>query len=115
MKKLFLLLALALLALTLRFTYTRLMVDQEFGPSSMPAASILSVGTLTLIVSFFLIGGKYQEKVMGFWTVTVASKVTYLAAGLLAGYFLITPLSPGLVPDPILCSIDCLFTIPPRS
>lgn len=101
LKKLFLVLALVFLALTLRFTYSRLIVDQEFGPSSMLAAALLLIASLVFVASYILVGGRYREKVLVFWMVSASSFVTYLGADLLAGYFLITPLSPELIPDPV--------------
>lgn len=100
-KKIFLVLALVFFALTVKFIHSRMYVDQEFGPSSLLAASLLGITTLILVTSFLLIESKLRDKVVGFWMVSISSAVTYLAADLLAGYFLITPLSPELVPDSI--------------
>ena len=101
MKRAFLVLALVFFAVTVKFVHSRMYVDQEFGPSSMLAAALLSVATLVLVMSYLLIDSKLRDKVVGFWMISISSAVTYLVADLLAGYFLITPLSPELIPDPI--------------
>ena len=101
LKILFLITALGLLAMTAGFVHSRFIVDQEFGPSSMLAALLLVLSSTVLFVSFWLVRGRHQDKVIGFWMVTVSSVGTYLAVDLLAGHLLITPLSPELVPDAV--------------
>lgn len=101
MKKVLLVFALLFVALTVKFVHSRLIVDQEFGPSSMLAALILIVASLVLVLSYLFADGKHGQKVAGFWMFAISSIGTYLVADLLAGYFLIVPLSPELVPDPI--------------
>ena len=89
------------LTLTAGFVYSRLIADQEFGPSSMLATLVLTMSSLILAVSYLLVDGRHRDKVVGFWMVTISSMGTYLLADLMAGYLLITPLSPQLVPDSI--------------
>ena len=101
LKILFLIAALGLLAMTAGFVYSRFIVDQEFGPSSMLAALLLVLSSLVLLVSFLLVSGRHQDKVIGFWMVAVSTVGTYLVVDLLTGHFLITPLSPELVPDAV--------------
>ena len=101
LKNVFFVLALAFVVLTIGFVRSRLIVDQEFGPSSMLATLILTLSSFVLIISYLLADGKHREKVVGFWMVVIASLGTYLAADLVAGMLMIKPLSPQLIPDSV--------------
>ena len=100
-KTLILILAVGFLILTVGFVYSRLIVHQEFGPSSMLAALFLTVSSITLVVSYVLVDGRHKDKVVGFWMILISSIGTYFVADLLAGFLLIRPLSPQLIPDPV--------------
>lgn len=99
MKKLFLALAILLIIIAAKFLHTRIVVEKMLGPSSVLAILLLACVIFVLLASYVLIDGKHREKVLGFWTVIISTGTTYLVVDLVAGFFLIAPLSPQLVPD----------------
>jgi hypothetical protein len=101
MKKLFLAMAVLVAAVAIFFVRGRLFVDQQFGPSSMLALAVLSAAFIVLLASYFLSDGKHRDRVIGFWLVSASTVIAYVILDLAAGHFLITPLSPQLVPDPV--------------
>lgn len=72
----------------------------SFGPSAIIALSILGAVFLALLVTLLLYQTRYRETIARVWLVVVSISISYVAVDLLAGYFLIKPLSAPLVPDP---------------
>ena len=101
MRKTFLVMAILVASIGIYFVRTRLFIEKQFGPTSMLALVVLAAAFLVLVASYFLSEGKYRDRVVGFWLVSVSTAITYFIVDFAAGYFLITPLSPQLVPDPV--------------
>ncbi len=101
MKKIFLILLILFVAVTAQFVHNRIVVEETFGPSSMLAFALLVCVILILMASYLLIDSVHREKLIGFWLVSISTVATYFLVDLLAGFLLITPLSPELVPDEI--------------
>ena len=101
MKKVFLTISISLVLVTAKFVHTQITVQQQFGPSSMLAVTLLLIAAAALLLSYLLIDTRHREKVIGFWLVSTSTAIAYILIDLLAGYVLITPLSPELVPDEV--------------
>jgi lysophospholipase L1-like esterase len=99
MRKLLLALALGTGALLAALLFQQLAVEGSFGPAAMVAAAGLGGAFVALLLSWVLLGTRYREAVQNVWLAVVSVTVTYLVLDLIAGYVLIRPLSPPLVPD----------------
>jgi hypothetical protein len=84
------------------FVYQQAVVEGGFGPAALFGTGVLAVVVLTLAVLTYLSGTRHRELVANVLTACIATVVSYLALDLLAGWLLIVPLSPPLVPDPYL-------------
>jgi lysophospholipase L1-like esterase len=101
MKKVFLILLILIVVVAAKFVHTRIYVQQMFGPSSMLAIVLFGLIIVVLFASYLLIEGEHREKLIGFWLASVSTVTTYFLVDLLAGFLLITPLSPELIPDEV--------------
>ena len=99
MKKLIIALLIITGAIGAIVVYERVFAKAAFGPSLMIAVSILGVFFLFLLITLLVYETRYRETVAKIWIVIISVSVTYLLADIVAGYFLIKPLSPELVPD----------------
>ena len=99
MKRVFLILLVIFVAIAAKFFHTRMFVKHLFGPSSMLAFTLLFFIILVLLASYLLINSAHREKLIGFWLVSISTVASFFVIDLLAGVFLISPLSPTMVPD----------------
>lgn len=79
--------------------YERFFVQHIFGPSSMLAVGLLLVAFLFLLTTFLLYRTRHGRTMAKIWLAGITMIVTYLVVDLAAGFILIKPLSPTLVPD----------------
>lgn len=79
--------------------YERGFVKATFGPSLMLAVSILGALFVFLFITLLVYETRFRETVAKIWIVVISASIAYLLVDIVAGYFLITPLSPALVPD----------------
>lgn len=85
--------------LLLVLTYERLFVEKTFGPAAIAALSALALLFFMLLASLLLYGTRHRRSVGNAWLAFFSVALTYIAVDLAAGYLLIKPLSPPLVPD----------------
>lgn len=81
------------------FVHRQVVVEGEFGPTAMLGSTVLCVLAAALLGLSYLYGTRHRDivnKLLLAGSVTVAS---YLIADIVAGWILIVPLSPPLVPD----------------
>ena len=81
------------------FAYQQLYVEGELGPASMVGIALLGITALGLAVLAYLAGTRRRELVSNVLLAAGVTVVSYLAIDVLAGWLLIVPLSPPLVPD----------------
>ena len=79
--------------------YERFFVQKVFGPSSMLAVGMLLFLFLFLLMTFLLYRTRHGRTMAKIWLAGVSVILTYLVVDLAAGFILIKPLSPTLVPD----------------
>ncbi len=91
--------AVAALALA-GFVYRQAVVEGAFGPAAILGTAILGAVVVILAVLTYLTGTRHRELVGNLLLASVATVVSYIVLDLLAGWMLIVPLSPPLVPDP---------------
>ena len=77
----------------------KIFVHQSMGPLSLFAISSLLFLSCLAFASLILYHQKKWRVVENVWLSTVSSILTYIIIDLVAGYLLIKPLSPPLVPD----------------
>lgn len=99
MRKLLLLLVAATGALLAALLFQQIVVEGSFGPAAMVASAGLGGVFLALLATWALLGTRHREVVQNIWLAVVSVAVSYLVLDLIAGYVLIRPLSPPLVPD----------------
>ncbi|MGE0759292.1 MAG: SGNH/GDSL hydrolase family protein [Pirellulaceae bacterium] len=98
--KRFLILSIGIVSLLLVVvTYERLFVEKTFGPAAIAGLSALALLFIMLLASLLLYGTRYRRTVGNAWLAIFSVALTYVAVDLAAGYLLIKPLSPPLVPD----------------
>ncbi|MCP9456387.1 MAG: GDSL-type esterase/lipase family protein [Nitrospira sp.] len=93
--------SIGLIAIALVIAYERYFVQRQFGPSSLVGVLLPLVLALTLAVTQFLLGTRWQEVVIRAWLTVLSIVFTFIVGDLITGVFLIKPLSPMLVPDPV--------------
>ncbi|HWR97515.1 MAG TPA: hypothetical protein VN317_03765 [Candidatus Methanoperedens sp.] len=86
-------------AFTAVVLYERLFVEKTFGPSAIVGVAILLSIFFLLLATYVLQGTRHQAAMGKLWLAGTSVAVSYVALDLLAGFFLIRPLSPALVPD----------------
>ena len=82
------------------FGYGQLFEEKSVGPAAILGLFTLGSIFLVSLVSYLLIRTRYRNAVINTWLVALSVAVTYVIVDLFAGYLLIRPLSPPLVPDP---------------
>lgn len=80
-------------------TYERLFIEKTIGPAAIAALSGLALLFIMLLASLLLYGTRHRRTVGNVWLAIVSVTLTYIFVDLAAGYLLIKPLSPPLVPD----------------
>jgi hypothetical protein len=101
MRRLVLVLLVLAVALAIGWIYEQAVVEKAFGPSAMLGASGLGGLILLLLATYVLSGTRHRDVVGKAWLALTSVVVSYLALDLAAGWVLIKPLSPPLVPDPV--------------
>jgi len=86
-------------AVLLAFTYEQVFVDKSIGGKATFGFVLLGIQFLVLLVSYLLSATRYAQVVVHAWLIALSIAVTYLIVDLGAGYLLIKPLSPPIVPD----------------
>jgi hypothetical protein len=81
------------------FMYQQAVVEGAFGPAAMVGAAVLGALAAGLIMLAYLSGTRHRELVAKLLLAGTAAVVSYLFIDVAAGWLLITPLSPPLVPD----------------
>ena len=94
-----LLLALAASLALAAFVYQQAVVEGAFGPAAMFGTAVLGVLVVGLILLAYLSGTRHRELVGKLILACTAVVVSYLVLDIAAGWILIAPLSPPLVPD----------------
>jgi hypothetical protein len=82
------------------FVYQQAAVEGSFGPAAMVGTAVLGLTALSFAVLTYLSGTRRRDLVGKILLAGTATVVSYLVMDLAAGWILITPLSPPLVPDP---------------
>jgi lysophospholipase L1-like esterase len=80
-------------------TYERLFIEKTIGPAAIAALSALALLFILLLASLLLYGTRHRRTVGNVWLAIFSVALTYIVVDLAAGYLLIKPLSPPLVPD----------------
>ena len=101
MKKLLVIGIVISVAMAVAIVYERYIVQSEFGPSSLLGVSSLLLFALALTVTLCSFGTRFHERVIQAWLVVVSVGLTFVVVDLVAGVFLVKPLSPELSPDKI--------------
>jgi len=100
MKKILLLLVIVSGALAAWLVYERLFVEGTFGPAAIASLALLGGAWVWLLCSLLLYDTRHREMVLRAWLVIISVTFSYFALDLIAGFFLIKPLSPALAADP---------------
>jgi hypothetical protein len=79
--------------------YERLFVESTIGPAAIAALAALALLFCALLLSLILHGTRFRALVGNAWLTIASVFLTYLFVDLAAGFILIKPLSPPLVPD----------------
>jgi hypothetical protein len=87
-------------ALLLALTYERLFVERTIGPAAIAGLAFLALLFLMLLSSYLLLGTRHRRVVGNAWLTIFSVTLTYVLVDVVAGWLLIKPLSPPLVPDP---------------
>jgi hypothetical protein len=82
------------------FVYRQAVVERSFGPAAMVGTAVLATLVLLLLGLTLLSGSRYRPLASKLLLAFTSAVITYLAADIVAGWILIGPLSPPLVPDP---------------
>ena len=93
-----LLLTIAATAALVGFVYQQAIVEGAFGPAAMFGTAALGIVVLTLATLTYLSRTR-RDLVVNALMACAVTVATYLALDVAAGWFLIVPLSPPLVPD----------------
>lgn len=99
MRKLLLALVLASGGLLAVFLYQQLVVEGTMGPAAMVGVGVLTILFTALTLTWALYGTRFGDIVSKLWLAGFACAISYAAIDLAAGWILIQPLSPPLVPD----------------
>jgi hypothetical protein len=81
------------------FVYRQAVIEGAFGPAAILGTAILGTLVLIFAVLTYLTGTRHREFVGNLLLASVATVFSYFALDLIAGWMLIVPLSPPLVPD----------------
>ena len=74
--------------------------DRRLGP--IDAVVLVTLGIASSVMALTLVAGRtrFRELALNLWLSAAVLGVTFLAADLLLGVFLVEPLSPPMAPDP---------------
>lgn len=86
-------------ALLAALLYERLFIERTFGPAAILGIAVLSLLFVALFATYFLCRRGQGRAVGNAWLAIASVAITYAFVDLAAGYLLIKPLSPPLVPD----------------
>ena len=81
------------------FLYQQVIIEGEFGPAAIAGTSILGSLIFVLAVMYYLSKTRHRELVRNLLMAFSVTVVAYLTIDFMAGWLLIVPLSPPLVPD----------------
>ena len=96
----FLLASLVVIGLLLAWMiWERLFVERTIGPAAIASLVFLALVFLLLLASYLLLGTRHRRVVGNVWLTIVSVGLTYALVDVVAGWLLIKPLSPPLVPD----------------
>lgn len=79
--------------------YHQLFVERSFGPAALVAACVLGFAFLSLLATWLLMATRHRDTVGKLWLGVASTVVAYAVIDVVAGWLLIEPLSPPLVPD----------------
>lgn len=79
--------------------YHQLFVERSFGPAAVAAACVLGLVFLSLLCTWLLLATRHRDTVGKLWLGAISTLVAYVVIDVVAGWLLIEPLSPPLVPD----------------
>jgi hypothetical protein len=79
--------------------YQQLLVEGSLGPAALVAVCILGLLFLSLLATLQLMRTRYRDTVGKLWLGAFSTLIAYVAVDVFAGWLLIEPLSPPLVPD----------------
>jgi len=99
--KRFLAVSLVVLGLLLAWlTWERLFIEKTIGPAAIAGLAFLALLFLMLLATWLLLGTRHRRTVGNVWLTIASLGFTYVFVDVAAGWLLIKPLSPPLVPDP---------------
>lgn len=99
MRRILLAVVVATGALLAWLTWERVFVERTIGPAAVAGLAFLALLFLLLLASYVLLGTCHRRMVANAWLTIASIGLTYALVDVTAGYFLIKPLSPPLVPD----------------
>lgn len=99
MRKLVLVLVVISGAALAAMVYDQLFIERSFGPAALVATSALGLIFLGLLATWLLARTRHRDTVGKIWLSVVAALIAYVVIDVVAGWLLIEPLSPPLVPD----------------
>lgn len=82
------------------FVYQQAVVEGSFGPAAMLGTAVLGIVVAALATLTYLAGTKHRAVAGNILLASTVTVVSYFVLDLVAGWLLIVPLSPPLVPDP---------------
>ncbi|MEZ5287596.1 MAG: SGNH/GDSL hydrolase family protein [Vicinamibacterales bacterium] len=99
MRKLLVALVVLTGALLAALLFQQIVVEGSLGPAAMVAAGGLSLVFLAMLATLVLLNTRHRALVANLWLAAFSIGISYFALDLAAGWILIRPLSPPLVPD----------------
>lgn len=79
--------------------YQQAFVERSFGPAALLVVSAVGLVFLGMLATLVLMRTRHRETVGKLWLSATAALVAYVIIDVVAGWLLIEPLSPPLVPD----------------
>ena len=99
MRKVILALAVLTAAAVAALIGEQVFVEGSMGPAAMAASALLLLACVALLATYLLLPTRHRATVQNLWLAFVSVAFTYMVLDLAAGWILIRPLSPPLVPD----------------
>lgn len=81
--------------------FQQIVIEGSMGPAALVAAVMLAAACLAFLATLLLLRTRYRKLVANIWLAVFSVGVSYLVLDLVAGWILIRPLSPPLVPDKV--------------
>lgn len=81
--------------------YQQVITESSMGPAALVGAAVLGIAFLAMLTTLLLYRTRYRTLVANLWLAVFSVSVSYFALDLAAGWILIRPLSPPLVPDAV--------------